>query len=41
VNKHFAPRHILKVLLENPALFNDLPPIPADAAIGPGYVFRQ
>jgi ABC-type nitrate/sulfonate/bicarbonate transport system substrate-binding protein len=40
VNRHFEPKHILKVMQEHPALFNDLPPIPADAAIGPGYVFR-
>lgn len=39
VNKHFEPKHILKVMQDNPALFNDLPPIPADAAIKPGYVF--
>lgn len=40
VNKHFEPKHILKVMQDHPALFADLPPIPADAAIGPGYVFR-
>lgn len=40
VNRHFEPKHILKVMQDHPALFNDLPPIPADAAIGPGYVFR-
>jgi sulfonate transport system substrate-binding protein len=40
VNKHFEPKHILKVMQDNPALFNDLPPIPAEAAIGPGYSFK-
>jgi sulfonate transport system substrate-binding protein len=40
VNKHFEPKHILKVMQDHPALFADLPPIPADAAISPGYVFR-
>lgn len=40
VNRHFEPKHILKVMQDHPALFNDLPPIPADAAIGPGFVFR-
>lgn len=39
VNKHFEPRHILKVMADKPALFADLPPIPADAAIGQGFVF--
>lgn len=40
VNKHIEPKHILKVMQDHPALFNDLPPIPADVAIGPGYVFK-
>lgn len=40
VNKHIEPKHILKVMQEHPALFNDLPPIPADVAIGPGYEFK-
>jgi sulfonate transport system substrate-binding protein len=40
VNKHFEPKHILKVMADNPALFSDLPPIPADVAIGPGFVFK-
>ncbi|MBN8941111.1 MAG: ABC transporter substrate-binding protein [Rhizobiales bacterium] len=39
VNKHVEPRHMLKVMAEQPALFNDLPAIPADVAIGPGFVF--
>jgi len=40
VNKHIEPRHILNVMKNNPQLFADLPPIPASAAIGPGYVFK-
>ena len=40
VNKHIEPRHILNVMKNHPQLFADLPPIPASAAIGPGYVFK-
>lgn len=40
VNKHIEPQHILKVMADRPDLFNDLPPIPPDAAIGPGFVFK-
>ena len=40
VNKHIEPKHILNVMKNNPQLFSDLPPIPASAAIGPGYVFK-
>lgn len=40
VNKHFEPKHMVKVMQDHPALFADLPPIPADAAIGPGFVFK-
>jgi sulfonate transport system substrate-binding protein len=40
VNKHIEPKHILKVMKEKPELFSDLPPIPADVAIGPGFVFK-
>jgi len=40
VNKHIEPNHILNVMKNNPKLFSDLPPIPASAAIGPGYVFK-
>jgi len=40
VNKHFEPKHIVKVMADNPGLFSDLPPIPADVAIGPGFVFK-
>jgi ABC-type nitrate/sulfonate/bicarbonate transport system substrate-binding protein len=40
VNKHIEPKHILAVMQKHPDLFSDLPPIPADAAIGPGYTFK-
>jgi ABC-type nitrate/sulfonate/bicarbonate transport system substrate-binding protein len=40
VNKHIEPRHILKVMKDKPELFSDLPPIPADVAIGAGFVFK-
>jgi sulfonate transport system substrate-binding protein len=40
VNKHFEPKHIVNVMKAHPELFSDLPPIPADVAIGPGYVFK-
>ena len=39
VNKHIDPRFILQVMAKNPELFSDLPPIPADAMLKPGYVF--
>jgi sulfonate transport system substrate-binding protein len=40
VNKHIEPGPILKVMKNNPELFADLPPIPADVSIGPGFVFK-
>ena len=40
VNKNIEPKPILKVMKDNPELFSDLPPIPAHAAIGPGFVFK-
>ena len=40
VNKHIEPKHFLKVMAEHPKLFEDLPLIPAEAAIRPGYVFK-
>ena len=40
VNKHIEPKPILNVVKTHPELFADLPPIPADAAIGPGFVFK-
>ena len=39
VNKHIEPKHMLKVMKDKPELFSDLPPIPADVALKPGYVF--
>jgi len=40
VNKHVEPGPILKVIQTRPDLFADLAPIPANAAIAPGWVFR-
>jgi ABC-type nitrate/sulfonate/bicarbonate transport system substrate-binding protein len=40
VNKHIESKHIVKVMKEHPRLFSDLPPIPANVAIGPGFVFK-
>ena len=40
VNKNIEPKYILKVMKDNPELFSDLPPIPANVAIKPGYVFK-
>jgi ABC-type nitrate/sulfonate/bicarbonate transport system substrate-binding protein len=40
VNKHIEPKHMLKVMKENPKLFSDLPAIPANVMIAPGYVFK-
>jgi ABC-type nitrate/sulfonate/bicarbonate transport system substrate-binding protein len=40
VNKHIEPKHMLAVMAKYPQLFSDLPPIPANAAIGPGYQFK-
>lgn len=40
VNKHIEPKHMLKVMKDKPELFSDLPPIPGDVSIGPGFVFK-
>ena len=40
VNRHIEPKHMLAVMQKYPQLFSDLPPIPAGAAIGPGYQFK-
>ena len=40
VNKHIEPKYILEVMREKPELFSDLPPIPNDVALKPGYVFK-
>jgi sulfonate transport system substrate-binding protein len=40
VNKNIEPKYILKVMKDNPELFSDLPPIPSNVAIMPGYVFK-
>lgn len=40
VNKNIDPRPILAVIKAHPQLFSDLPAIPDNVAIKPGYVFR-
>ena len=40
VNKHIEPKYMLNVMRTQPELFSDLPPIPADVALKPGYVFK-
>lgn len=40
VNKHIEPKHMLNVMQKHPQLFSDLPAIPANAAIGPGFQFK-
>lgn len=40
VNKAFEPRYVVELMRKRPQLFSDLPPIPAAAAIGPGFVFK-
>ena len=40
VNKHIEPKYMLNVMRTKPELFTDLPPIPADVALKPGYVFQ-
>jgi ABC-type nitrate/sulfonate/bicarbonate transport system substrate-binding protein len=40
VNKHIEPKHMLNVIKKHPELFSDLPAIPAEVAIAPGYVFK-
>jgi hypothetical protein len=34
------PKFILNVMKTYPDLFSDLPPIPTDVAITPGFVFK-
>jgi ABC-type nitrate/sulfonate/bicarbonate transport system substrate-binding protein len=40
VNKHIEPKHMLNVVKDHPRLFSDLPAIPANVMITPGYVFK-
>jgi len=40
VNQHIEPKHMLKVMKDKPELFSDLPPIPSNVAITPGFVFK-
>ena len=40
VNKSFEPKYILNVMKARPQLFSDMPAIPTQDAIGPGYAFK-
>ena len=40
VNKNIEPKYILNVMKSRPQLFSDLPAIPAQVAITPGFVFK-
>ena len=40
VNKSFEPKYILNVMKSRPHLFSDMPAIPTQDAIVPGYVFK-
>jgi sulfonate transport system substrate-binding protein len=40
VNEHFLPEHILSVMEDRPAYFEDLPAIPQEAQITSGYQFN-
>jgi sulfonate transport system substrate-binding protein len=40
VNAHIDPKPMLQVMKDNPELFADLPPIPADATLQPWFVFK-
>ncbi|HWJ94999.1 MAG TPA: hypothetical protein VNT33_09770, partial [Telluria sp.] len=40
VNKHLEPKYIVNLMKTRPQLFSDLPPVPASAAVGSGYVFK-
>lgn len=41
VNKHIEPKFLLNVRKKYPELFSDLPPIPADVEIKPGFIFTS
>ena len=40
VNKHIEAKHIVNVMAKQPELFADLPPVPAEVAVKPGYQFK-
>jgi ABC-type nitrate/sulfonate/bicarbonate transport system substrate-binding protein len=40
VNKHIEPKHIVNVMAKHAELFSDMPAIPDDVAIKPGFVFK-
>lgn len=40
VNRVFMPEPLLNVMRRHPQLFDDLPPIPPRARVGPGFTFK-
>ncbi|MCK6453972.1 MAG: hypothetical protein L6R19_24420 [Alphaproteobacteria bacterium] len=40
VNKHIEAKHSVNVMAKHPELYSDLPAVPADVAIEPGYAFK-
>ena len=40
VNKHMDAKYIVNVMAKQPDLFSDLPPVPAEVAVKPGYAFK-
>jgi sulfonate transport system substrate-binding protein len=40
VNKNIDAKPMLNVMKKHPELFADLPPIPADVALGPDFTFK-
>jgi ABC-type nitrate/sulfonate/bicarbonate transport system substrate-binding protein len=40
VNKHMDATYIVNVMTRHPELFSDMPAIPADVAVMPGFVFK-
>jgi sulfonate transport system substrate-binding protein len=40
VNKHMDATYIVNVMKKHPELFSDLPPVPANVMVEPGFVFK-
>ncbi len=40
VNKHIEPKHMINVMTKHPELFSDMPTIPDDVALKPGFTFK-
>ena len=40
VNKHMDAKYIVNVMTKHPGLFSDMPAIPTDVAVKPGFVFK-